>query len=150
MEGAENLDLLRRAMRASTKGDQQAFAETHTDDVVVYANGILAGRGRDQLMAYWKRWFGPFPDLRLRPTDLMVDRERIFFDAQMEGTHTGTLRLPGGRTYAATGRSFSTPIVVHFRIRDGRLAEVREFINADEIVRQLGLNDERSSAESGT
>lgn len=149
MQGHENLDLLRRAMRASTKGDERGFAETHTDDVVVYANGVLAGRGRDELMAYWKRWFGPFPNLRLTPTDMMVDRERLFFDATMEGTHSDTLRLPSGETFAATGRAFSIPVVVHFRIKDGKLAEVREFINLDEIMRQLGLRPAARSAASG-
>jgi steroid delta-isomerase-like uncharacterized protein len=148
MGQAENLDLLRRAMRASTKGDERSFAETHTDDVAVYANGLIAGRGLDALMAYWKRWFGPFPDLKLTPSDMMVDDDRIFFDATMSGTHTGPWTLANGEVLPPTGHKFEVAVVVHFRLREGKLAEVREFINLSEIVRQLGADASMTRTES--
>lgn len=142
MGAADNIALLEKANQASAARDWEGFADTHTDDVVVFSNGLLRAQGREELIKYWHRWFTPFPDLRLKPLDVMVDDDRLFLDAEMTGTHTGPFEIPGGKTLGPTGRSFSTLVVLHFRMRGGKMAQVKEFINIQEILRQLGLATE--------
>lgn len=135
-----NVRVVREGFEALDARDWERFANAHTEDVVVKGYGIIDTEGMDGLRAVFASWVSPFPDLKTRLLDFVSAGEAVFAEIELSGTHSAPLRMPDGTEIPPTGRSFRTVMAAHFKMREGRIAEVHEFINFAHILQQLGLS----------
>lgn len=118
MGTAENVELVRRGYTAFNAGDMAALSEIFAEDAVWYVagSGVLSGtkEGRDAVLAY----FGE-----------LGARTQGHFQANVEDIvggekHTVAIQQTHGE---ANGKTLDMATVITFVVRDGQIAEGREF-----------------------
>lgn len=118
MGTAENVELVRRGYTAFNAGDMATLSDLFAEDAVwhVAGSGVLSGtkQGRDAILAY----FGE-----------LGARTQGHFQANVEDivggeNHTVAIQQTHGE---ANGKTLDMPTVITFVIRDGQIAEGREF-----------------------
>ena len=80
-----------------------------------------------------------FPDNRFEVKNVVEAGDQVAMEGDWVGTHTGPLPLPTGQSVPATGRSVRAPFVTMFRVRDGRIASHRGYLDLAAFLGQLGL-----------
>jgi ketosteroid isomerase-like protein len=118
MGTAENVELVRRGYTAFNAGDMATLSDLFAEDEVwhVAGSGVLSGtkQGRDAILAY----FGE-----------LGARTQGHFQANVEDivggeNHTVAIQQTHGE---ANGKTLDMPTVITFVVRDGQIAEGREF-----------------------
>ena len=118
MGSAENAELVRRGYEAFNTGDMATLSALFAEDAVwhVAGSGVLSGtkQGRDAILAY----FGE-----------LGARTQGHFQANVEDivggeNHTVAIQQTHGE---ANGKTLDMPTVITFVVRDGQIAEGREF-----------------------
>lgn len=118
MGTAENVELVRRGYTAFNAGDMATLNEIFAEDAVWYVagSGVLSGTkaGRDAVLAY----FGE-----------LGARTQGHFQANVEDIvggekHTVAIQQTHGE---ANGKTLDMGTVITFVVRDGKIAEGREF-----------------------
>lgn len=118
MGTAENVELVRRGYTAFNAGDMATLSALFAEDAVwhVAGSGVLSGtkQGRDAILAY----FGE-----------LGARTQGHFQANVEDivggeNHTVAIQQTHGE---ANGKTLDMPTVITFVVRDGQIAEGREF-----------------------
>ena len=118
MGTAENVELVRRVYTAFNSGDMATLSDMFAEDAVwhVAGSGVLSGtkQGRDAILAY----FGE-----------LGARTQGHFQANVEDivggeNHTVAIQQTHGE---ANGKTLDMPTVITFVVRDGQIAEGREF-----------------------
>jgi uncharacterized protein len=118
MGTAENVELVRRGYTAFNAGDMATLSEIFAEDAVWYVagSGVLSGtkQGRDAVLAY----FGE-----------LGARTQGHFQANVEDIvggekHTVAIQQTHGE---ANGKTLDMGTVITFVVRDGKIAEGREF-----------------------
>ena len=118
MGTAENVELVRRGYTAFNAGDMATLSDLFAEDAVwhVAGSGVLSGtkQGRDAILAY----FGE-----------LGARTQGHFQANVEDivggeNHTVAIQQTHGET---NGKTLDMPTVITFVVRDGKIAEGREF-----------------------
>jgi ketosteroid isomerase-like protein len=118
MGTAENVELVRRGYTAFNSGDMATLSDMFAEDAVwhVAGSGVLSGtkQGRDAVLAY----FGE-----------LGSRTQGQFQAEVQdivGGDKHTVAIQ--RTRAENnGKTLDMPTVITFVVRDGKIAEGREF-----------------------
>ncbi|CAH0274830.1 nuclear transport factor 2 family protein [Microbacterium sp. Bi128] len=114
----ENVELVRRGYTAFNAGDMATLSDLFAEDAVwhVAGSGVLSGtkQGRDAILAY----FGE-----------LGARTQGHFQANVEDivggeNHTVAIQQTHGE---ANGKTLDMPTVITFVVRDGQIAEGREF-----------------------
>jgi steroid delta-isomerase-like uncharacterized protein len=130
------IDVVKEHMAAEDRQDLDATVATFTEDCYYSVPGLgIELRGRDEIRQWYADTFAAVPDFRNSDERYYDCGENIFFEANIEGTHTGTWA-----GWAPTGRRFKLPILVRIPIaEDGLLeAEIVHFDNAG-LFMQLGI-----------
>jgi ketosteroid isomerase-like protein len=118
MGTAENVELVRRGYTAFNAGDMATLSEIFAEDAVWYVagSGVLSGTkaGRDAVLAY----FGE-----------LGARTQGHFQANVQDIvggekHTVAIQQTHGE---ANGKTLDMGTVITFVVRDGKIAEGREF-----------------------
>ncbi|RKR20211.1 ketosteroid isomerase-like protein [Arthrobacter oryzae] len=118
MGTAENVELVRRGYTAFNSGDMATLSGMFAEDAVwhVAGSGVLSGtkQGRDAILAY----FGE-----------LGARTQGHFQANVQDIvggekHTVAIQQTHGE---ANGKTLDMPTVITFVVRDGQIAEGREF-----------------------
>jgi hypothetical protein len=118
MGTADNVELVRRGYTAFNAGDMATLSDLFAEDAVwhVAGSGVLSGtkQGRDAILAY----FGE-----------LGARTQGHFQANVEDivggeNHTVAIQQTHGE---ANGKTLDMPTVITFVVRDGQIAEGREF-----------------------
>ena len=118
MGTAENVEVVRRGYTAFNSGDMATLSEIFAEDAVWYVagSGVLSGtkEGRDAILAY----FGE-----------LGARTQGHFQANVEDIvggekHTVAIQQTHGE---ANGKTLDMSTVITFVVRDGQIAEGREF-----------------------
>ena len=118
MGTAENVELVRRGYEAFNAGDMATLSELFAEDAVwhVAGSGVLSGtkQGRDAILAY----FGE-----------LGARTQGSFQANVEDivggeNHTVAIQQTRGEN---NGKTLDMATVIAFVVRDGKIAEGREF-----------------------
>ena len=118
MGTAENVELVRRGYTAFNAGDMATLSDLFAEDAVwhVAGSGVLSGtkQGRDAILAY----FGE-----------LGARTQGHFQANVEDivggeNHTVAIQQTHGE---ANGKTLDMATVITFVVRDGKIAEGREF-----------------------
>jgi len=118
MGTTENVELVRRGYEAFNAGDMATLSELFAEDAVwhVAGSGVLSGtkRGRDAIMSY----FGE-----------LGARSQGSFQANLQDVIGGEKYTVGiQQTQAqANGKTMDQSTVITFVVRDGKIAEGREF-----------------------
>lgn len=79
------------------------------------------------------------PDLRYTVHELIAEGDRVVAVWTGEGTNEGELRRRSARPLPPTGKRIVWTGTTVFRVRDGKLAEMRIYQNLLGVFRDLGL-----------
>ena len=96
--------------------------------------------GRAGYRELTRRWVEGFPDARIDITTVLVpDDCTVVTEWIGEGTHTGSLELPGFQALPASGRHARLPMREFVTIADRRIVASRLEFDPDEMLRRLGF-----------
>ncbi len=136
---ADNERIARAWLEAFNARDWAAHGELMAEDVVMEVPGTGERHdGREAVSASERAWTETFADGRVDVDRLVVAGDTVVAEYTGTGTHTGPLQTPEGEI-PATGRSGSLKLCDVYVIRDGRIAEIREYYDTLAIMTQLGL-----------
>lgn len=86
-----------------------------------------------------QRWAQAFPDATLTITSVTVSGNTAVTEWIGEGTHLGTLELPGFPGIPPTGRKASLPMRETIRVINGSIVESTMEFDPEELRKRLGL-----------
>ena len=115
-------------------GRYEAISEIYSKDCIVHHNNKTTSL--DQTVSEGKGWRSAAPDLRMTPDEMSVQGDIVTVSWTAQGTHTGKgngLVRPTGKRILVHGNS-------RFRIVNGKIAEVWNNYDRNEVFRQLGVS----------
>ena len=115
-------------------GRYEAISEIYAQDCVVHHNNKTTSL--DQAVSEGKGWRSAAPDLRMTPDEMSVQGDIVTVSWTARGTHTGKgngLVRPTGKHILVHGNS-------QFRLVNGKIAEVWNNYDRNEVFRQLGVS----------
>jgi predicted ester cyclase len=133
MSAEQNKELIRKLCQAFNAGDFDHLIGTiFSPDMVYYHNGRRGDvhkwikDSRDCLVS--------FPGAQVILDSMEAEGNLVSTRLKLDGKHTG----PMG-SVPPTGKSFSLPGLTKSRIVDGLIVEIREEVDDDSLLQQLGL-----------
>jgi steroid delta-isomerase-like uncharacterized protein len=106
-------------------------------------------QGADAIVEANQGWRAAFSDAKGTITDEFACGDRVAVQVTWEGTHDGTLHLPGGGEIAPTNRPFSVRGCEAMRIQDGKIVEAIHYFDMLGLLDQLGAVSADSLAHAG-
>jgi heme-degrading monooxygenase HmoA/limonene-1,2-epoxide hydrolase len=102
------------------------------------APGGLRLTGREAAETIWSMYNDAFPDNRLDIIAIHADDRGGVHEGRATGTHTGTLRGPGGEI-AATGRTATVDFCGVYEFEEGKITSFHLYFDQAEMLSQLGI-----------
>jgi predicted ester cyclase len=124
--------LLRSFFDAGDAGDYDSFDEYLHADIVVHAPAGLSTVGLRNEKESWRKARAVIPDLHHEFLELVSDGPVVAARCVV----TGTLRGAYG-TFSAQGRSFRVDQALFAHVRDGKIDELWEIVDTDNLREQL-------------
>lgn len=127
----ENKQLVRDTWGAVSKGDVEGFMARLADDVTwtFFGSHRFAGtfRGKDELVA---KLFTPLGEvladgIKVHIDTLTAEGERVVLEAR-------------GEAQTKDGRAYNNSYCIVVTVRDGRVSQVREYLDAELVTRVFG------------
>jgi steroid delta-isomerase-like uncharacterized protein len=121
--------------------DWQGVWRANADiDMVSFFNGSPEpSRGLDQFLSFQKGLFAGFPTLKTRVTHVVAEADTVVVQTMLDGTHDGDfLGVP------ASGVQVNVPDVTIFRLKNGKIVEVRYFTDLLTVMTKIGFLNVRS------
>jgi len=115
-------------------GRYEAISEIYAQDCVVHHNNKTTSL--DQAVSEGKGWRSASPDLRMTPDEMSVQGDIVTVSWTARGTHTGK----GNGLVRPSGKHILVHGVSRFRMVNGKIAEVWNNYDRNEIFRQLGVS----------
>jgi steroid delta-isomerase-like uncharacterized protein len=117
--------------------------DAHAIGALFAADGVFTEpegefRGRDEVISYWKRLFGAFPDLTGQDTFKAEAGDTAINEWSVSGTNTGPMETPDG-TIPATGKRVTIVGSDAIAVRDGLIYAHRAYYDQLGMMTQLGL-----------
>jgi predicted ester cyclase len=94
--------------------------------------------GPDGFRQFAGGFIDAFPDIAIESTNLFASDDQVASEFRVRGTHTGTLRGPGG-DIPPTQNRIDYPVAEVWRLRDSRVTELHNYFDSGTLMRQLGL-----------
>jgi predicted ester cyclase len=126
--------------------DREGFTLLVDERVEIEGPGGLRLSGIAGWGAFWDLWNDAFPDNAVEAS-AFGDGEQAAEEGRFVGTHTGTLRTPGG-DLPPTGRTVDVPYALIFRVTNGKVTFVRLYFDQVELLTQLGLIPELATGSA--
>jgi steroid delta-isomerase-like uncharacterized protein len=104
-------------------------------------------RGPDGSLDFSRMWADGFPDGKVTIERTVVSGDTVVVEFTGKGTHTGTLRGPGG-DIPATGRSVTLQLCDVHDIRDGKIRRLSSYFDSASLLQQLGVMPEGAEAKA--
>ena len=140
MFSEENANLLKEAIAAFNARDLDRWQGFYTDDIVVRNTlNPLPVQGKEEARKQVEDLFDAFPDAHIEITNLVSSGDQVAIETEFRGKNTGILNNPGMPPLPATDREVRVPGSAFVTIRDGKIANVRQFPDGLGMMRQLGL-----------
>lgn len=117
-----------------SRGRYEAISEIYARDCVVHHNNKTTSL--DAAVSEGKGWRSAAPDLQMTPDEMTVQGDIVSVSWTARGTHTGK----GNGLVRPTGKRILVHGASRFRIVDGKIAEVWNNYDRNEIFRQLGIS----------
>lgn len=118
--------------------DYTKFESLHDANADVWQTGMTGKDIKSQIEGM-KALAAGFPDGRWTYERPIRDGEQASAEHRFEGTHTGTLRLPGAPEIPATGKKVTLNASVVLTVHDGKVTRARVYTDRMQLVEQLGL-----------
>lgn len=125
--------LLRDLFAAGDAGEVDSFAKYLHDAVIVHAPMGLSTQGLEAEKESWRKAKIAIPNLHHDFQELLIDGSTISARCIVSGTLQGTY---GG--LSANNRSFTIDQALFAHVRDGKIVELWEIVDAESLLRQLG------------
>lgn len=116
------------------RGRYEAIPEIYARDCVVHENNKTMRI--DDAVSEGKGWRSAAPDVQLIPDKMSVDGDIVTVSWTGRGTHTGK----GNGLMRPTGKRFQTRGVSRFRVSNGRIVEVWNNWDRNDVLRQIGVS----------
>jgi predicted ester cyclase len=94
-------------------------------------------RGPEEFKALCQSWWSAFPDLKHTVMAEIETGDTYACELRMKGTHTGTMRTPGG-DIPATGKRIDMGSADYVRFKDGKIASWHAYPDMMGLMAQLG------------
>ncbi|HKR94690.1 MAG TPA: ester cyclase [Candidatus Angelobacter sp.] len=117
-----------------SRGNYSAISEIYTQDCIVHHDGKTTRL--DESVSEGKGWRSAAPDLQMVPENMSVQGDIVTVSWTARGTHTGRgngLNKPTGKRFQLRGNS-------RFRMVNGKIAEVWNDYDRNELFRQIGVS----------
>lgn len=118
--------------------DYAKFESLHDANADVWQTG-MPGKDIKSQIEGMKALATGFPDGRWTYERPIRDGEQASAEHRFEGTHTGTLRLPGAPEIPATGKKVTLNASVVLTVHDGKISRARVYSDRMQLMEQLGL-----------
>lgn len=125
--------------------DENRIRGLNAENAVLEAPGDVRLEGREAATQYAMAWLGAFPDARITVHNELEAGDWVVQEFTFEGTHTDTLSTPAG-DIPATNRRLRGRGVQILRIEGGTVADTRLYFDQVQVLTQLGLMPEPSTA----
>lgn len=125
--------IIKATVDAWNRHDVETLSSYLSDDIVLIHPGLSEPlRGKDNYIEYDRAFLQSFPDAHIEIVNIINQDELIAFEFIMSGTHLGDFK---GR--AATGKKINFPVVEMTLLRDGKICEVRRYLDTNAYNKQL-------------
>jgi steroid delta-isomerase-like uncharacterized protein len=119
------------------KRNPGALDEIVSRDLVNHA-AISEAQGAQGLKSIHQKLFAAFPDMTIKPVDIIAEGDRVVARAIVDGTQTGALEFK--ERVPATGKRLRIEHVYIYRIKDGKIVESWMTRDNADFKKQLGLD----------
>ncbi len=105
-------------------------------------------QGADEYVKAMQRWKTAFPDLRIDVKEGFISGDTVIVEADVIGTHEGTLDSPFG-SLAATHKKGSVRAVIVFKLKNEKIVECRNYFDLMTVLAQIGVLPALGAAATG-
>lgn len=146
MSAQDNAALARELYARFNRHDIEGALTLATEDVEVTIVPFgQTYRGRQGFNDFMAGFATAFPDIALSVINQVAAEDQVVNEFTWTGTHTGPLMTPAGAV-PPTGRRVESQVCEVWGIKDGKLASLRNYLDAAGLMRQLGLLPEPHAA----
>lgn len=132
MENA-SIAIIKATVDAWNRHDVETLSSYLSDDIMLLHPSLNEPlRGKDKYIEYDRAFLQSFPDAHIEIVNILNQNELIAFEFIMSGTHLGAFK---GR--AATGKKINIPVVEMTLLCDGKICEVRRYLDTNTYSKQL-------------
>jgi predicted ester cyclase len=131
--------LIERDIELWNAGDREGWlAGLDLHRLNMQAPGGMRLTGREAAETIWNVYHDAFPDNQLQITAIHADDRGGVHEGRATGTHTGTLRGPGGEI-APTGRKAEINFCGVYEFEEGKITSFHLYFDQADMLRQLGI-----------
>lgn len=127
-----------RHVSAFNRHDLEAHSANETADIQWTQPGVSI-EGREAVAALQQALWTALPDARIELVARVANADTVMSEEVFVGTQTGPFATPAG-TLPPSGRAIRMPFVTVQKIRDGKVAAERLYLDQLDFLRQLGIN----------
>jgi ketosteroid isomerase-like protein len=144
--GEDSASIIRKLFDGFNAKDYDAIVGVAADDfeLIDCASGEKFS-GPEGARRNAERWLTPFPDVSVELLNVVSAGDWAIAEAVGRGTHSGPMQTPMGEV-APTGKEMELHFCSIIRVKDGKIAETRDYYDAMTIVSQLGLMPEPAAS----
>ncbi|MCP3143049.1 ester cyclase [Pyxidicoccus xibeiensis] len=145
MATLDNTAVVREFYRAFNAKDLELLRSTMHPDAIVQS---IPFDETEKLIDHCESWAAALPDGQVDVTHLLGQGDFVIAEFTGRGTHTGPFTGPGGVTIPASHRPIELRFIEVFELRDGKIAEVRQYYDALSLMTQLGIGARPGQSEA--
>jgi hypothetical protein len=127
------------ALSAALNAHDLDRAGRYLTDDFTFSGPTPQPQNKQEFLAAQKAWFAGVPDWSVALSNMSDAGGRVTATAQISGTQTNTLALPGQPALPATGKHFSSRDGVTATLRGDQVAALVLQPGAPGILEQLGV-----------
>lgn len=116
------------------QGDLDAVGDAFAPDFVDHDPAPDQGEGAEGLRDFWSSFLAAFPDLQIKPEQVVADDDKVAIAYTVSGTQQGEFM-----GHAPTGKRMSVRGMQITRIEDGKVVERWGATDQLTMLEQLGL-----------
>jgi steroid delta-isomerase-like uncharacterized protein len=146
MADSDNISIARRLYEDWNERDFDHLASLLADDgqILLVGSGT-SFRGPDGAKQFADMWATGFPDGKVTIERAAASGKQVTIEHTGRGTHTGTLKSPGG-DIPATGKSVTLQLCDVFTIEGGKIKSLRSYFDSASLLTQIGVLPEAGVA----
>jgi steroid delta-isomerase-like uncharacterized protein len=131
----QNLALVKRLVEEENKGNAEIVKELYAPNVKsYYPSGSTAPLSQNDAFELAKAWLNAFPDIYQTIEELIASGDKVIARINAKGTQKADFQgIP------ATGNQIGVSVILIWHIKDGKIVEEREELDALGMMMQLGM-----------
>ncbi|MFP2927706.1 ester cyclase [Pyxidicoccus sp. 3LG] len=132
----DNAATVREFYRAFNEKDLELLRSTMHPDAIMQS---IPFDETEKLIDHCESWATAIPDAQVDLTNLIAQGDHVIAELTGRGTHAGPFPGPGGVTIPPSNRPLEVRLIEVFELRDGKIAEMRQYYDALTFMTQLGI-----------